>query len=266
MAETAPAGLLARAWELCYLDLEAARDIGHQLTAQTDGLVKAEGWLHVALAQVRLLGPAEAEQALARARDAYLLAGATPATLARGLALCEEIEAIAMRSRGDCVASAALQAELDSRAGFAADAMHAFISHNSRAITQKQLGHADAALRHFYAASDAAHRTGYVGPQITALANLGGYQHDLYNLEDAGRLSQQALTAAIAAGVGHAMVTTAANLVIIHFATGDMRQARSLAQFLLDRQDEWPPATLWRYAMPLALGHLATGEIDTAMG
>ncbi|HZF79689.1 MAG TPA: hypothetical protein VEZ89_07840, partial [Rubrivivax sp.] len=256
---------LARAWELCYLDLQAARDIGHRLVAEHSGLAQAEGWLHVALAEVRLGGTVAAQQALKLAREGYLAATAAPAGQARGVALCDEVEAIARRSQGDYAGSAALQAELDARLGFERDDMHAFISHNSRAITYKLMGQADAALRHFYAASDAAHRTGYAGPRITALANLGGYQHDLYNLDDACRLCQQALAAAREAGVAHATITTASNLVIIHHAKGDMAQARAMAQFLLDGRDQWPPATLWRYAMPLALGHLATGEIDAAM-
>jgi diguanylate cyclase (GGDEF)-like protein len=263
--DEAAATSLARAWELCYLDLQAARDIGHRLVAEHSGLARAEGWLHIALAEVRLGGTVVVQQALKRAREAYLEASADPAAQARGLALCDEVEAIERRSGGDYAGSAALQAELDARQGFERDAMHAFISHNSRAITYKLMGQADAALRHFYAASDAAQRTGYAGPRITALANLGGYQHDLYNLDDACRLCQQALAAASEAGIPHAKITTAANLVVIHHAKGDMPQARAMAQFLLDGRDEWPPATLWRYAMPLALGHLATGEIDTAM-
>lgn len=265
VAEPAHEALLARAWELSYLDPQAARDIGHQLAAGNSGLPRAEGWLHVALAEVRLAGSAIAQHALECARQGYLAADTDPVAQARGLALCDEIEAIERRRRGDYAGSAALQADLDLRQGFERDAMHAFIGHNSRAITNKLLGQPDSALRHFYAASDAAQRTGWAGPRVTALANLGGYQHDLYNLEDACRLSEQALAAAREAGATQATVTTAANLVVIYHAAGDMRQARAMTQFLLDHRDSWPPATLWRYAVPLALGHLAAGEIDAAL-
>lgn len=267
--EPSPAhcALLARAWELSYLDPHAARDIGYQLADQNTGPAQAAGWLHVALAEVRLAGTGVAisPHALGRARQGYLQAAADPPARARGLALCDEIEAIDLRRRGDYAAAAALQAEIDSRGGFERDAMHAFVSHNSRAITHKLLGQTDTALRHFYAASDAAQRTGWIGPRVTALANLGGYQHDLYNLEDACRLSQQALAAARQAGAFQATVTTAANLVVIYHAAGDLRQARAMAQFLLDQRDRWPAATLGRYTVPLALGHLAAGEIDAAL-
>lgn len=258
------AALLARAWQLSYLDPPAARGVGRQLAASGRGLAQAEGWLHVALAEVRVGDPVAAQRALAQARDAYQQAVTDPAARARGLALCDEVHAIELRRGGDCVAAAALQAELDSRGGFERDAMHSFISHNSRAITSKLLGQADAALRHFYAASDAAARTGWAGPRVTALANLGGYQHDLYNLQDACRLSEQALAAAREVGATQATVTTAANLTAIYYAAGDMPAARAMAQFLIDHRDQWPPATLWRYAVPLALGHLAVGEVDAA--
>ena len=52
--------------------------------------------------------------------------------------------------------------------------MSRFIAHNSRAITAKQLGRVDESLPHFYAASEAANATGWAGPRITALGNLGG--------------------------------------------------------------------------------------------
>lgn len=255
---------LAQAWELCYLEPLAARDIGHQLATQGAGLAAAEGWLHVALAEVRLGGSEAARHALAQARSGYRTA-ACDAQRGRGLALCDEVLAIELRRRGDYAAAAALQQELDQRGGFERDAMHAYLAENSRAITHKLLGHIDAALRHFYAAADAAEHTGWAGPRITALTNLGGYQHDLYNLEDARRLSAQALSAAQEAGATQAAVTSAANLIAIHYAAGDLPEARAMAGFMLRQRQHWPPATLWRYAVPLAQGFLAGGDVDTAL-
>ena len=109
------------------------------------------------------------------------------------------MQAIALRRAGQPAASARLQAEIDRRDDFERDAMYRFVAHNSRAMTRKLLGDSDAALRHFYAASDAAARTGMAGPRITALNNLGGFHQDLYNLDDARRLSTQALDEARAA-------------------------------------------------------------------
>ncbi len=257
----------AQAWELCYLNPLAARELGRGLSAADHPAWRAEGWLHVALAEVRVGDSALALDALRQARAAYVQAdaGTAGANSRRGLALCDEIQAIALRRSGEYGAAATLLAELDTRPGIERDAMHAFIGHNSRAITAKLLGRLDEALRHFYAASDAAHRTGWPGPRITALSNLGGYHQDLFNLEDARRLSEQALAQAREAGARNATLTTAANLIIIYHAAGEMQQARAITAFLLDRQADWPPGTLSRYALPLALGHLATGEIDTAL-
>jgi diguanylate cyclase (GGDEF)-like protein len=261
VAETSSAapGDVARAWELCYLDPLAARDIGRRL-AEAGGQWAAEGWLHVALAEVRTGDAVVAADALRRARAACMRAEDP-----RGLALCDEVQAIALRRAGDYEGSARLQDEADARTGFEPDAMHRFIVHNSRAITAKVQGRADDALRHFYAASDAAARTGWVGPRITALSNLGGYHQDLYNLEDAQSLSEQALAAARSAGARQAIVTSATNLIVTCHAAGRMPQARALAEFLLTHTEELVPGVLQRYALPLALGHLAVGEVDAAL-
>ncbi len=262
MAETAAA--LARAWELCYLDPLAARDLGRAVAAG-EGAQAAEGWLLVALCEVRV-GAAEISlQALARARAGYADTAGSAAQ-ARGLALCDEVQAIGLRRAGDYAASAALQADIDQRSGYEADAMQRYIAHNSRAITAKLLGHTDSALQHFYAASDAAQQTGWAGPRITALSNLGGYHQALYNLEDARELSEQALRTAQQAGATQALCASAANLIVIHHAAGNAQRARDMAAFLLKQQSGPRMAELAeRYALPLALGHLAVGEIDAAM-
>ncbi len=251
--------LIARAWELCYLDPLAARDIGRQL-AELGGDTAAEGWLHLALGEVRAGDATLASDALKRARSLYAVRAN-----AVGLALCDEVQSIVLRRAGDYAGSARLHAALDTRGGFERSAMHDFIAHNSRAITAKLLGQADAAVRHFYAASDAAKRTGWVGPRITALSNLGGYYQDLYNLEDARQLSEQALAAAREVGARQSTLTSATNLIIIYHAAGLFQQARAMVEFLLTHGDELVPGALQRYALPLALGHLAVGESEAAL-
>ena len=265
MAEAA--GALVRAWELCYLDPLSARDLGRELAQDTGpgtGQTVAEAWLLVALCEVRVGSAAVAQQALAQARLGYANVHDTAAQN-RGLALCDEVQAIDLRRAGDYEASARLQAAIDQRVGFTADAMHRFIAHNSRAITAKVRCQPDSALQHFYAASDAAQQTGWQGPRISALCNLGGFHQDLYNLEDARELSQQALLAAQQAGATQALCATAANLIVIHHAAGDMQQARDSAAFLLNQSGPQMAGLVERYALPLALGHLAVGEIDPAM-
>ena len=250
---------ILRAWELCYLDPLAARELGRAL-ANEGGVGAAEGWLHVALAEVRVGDATLANDALRRARLAY-----TSCADARGAALCDEVHAIALRRAGNYTAAAGVQAALDARGGVGDDPMHRFIAHNSRAITAKLAGNNDEALRQFYAAKDWAARTGWIGPLITALGNLGGYHHDLFNIEDARALSEQALAAARAAGARQNIVTAATNLIIIHHSAGDFQRARAMVEFLLTHQDDLVPGMLRRYALPLALGHLAVGEIDAAM-
>ena len=259
-AAAANATLLARAWELCYLDPLAARDIGHRL-AVAGGATAAEGWLHVALAEVRAGDAKVAEHALGLARQAFAAAG----TDVRGLALCDEVQAIVLRRAGDYEAAARLHAALDARQVVQRDAMHEFIAQNSRAITAKLRGQMEETLRHFYAASDAAQRSGLAGPRITALSNLGGYHLDLYNPEDARRLGEEALSAASQAGAKQSVVTAAANLIITYHAIGEMQRARTLVEFLTARQSEFMPGALSHVALPLALGHLAVGEVDAAM-
>ncbi len=256
MADQAPE--LQRAWQLCYMDASAARDIGRQLAA-AGGPDAAAGWLHVALAEVRIGELAVAQQALAQARAGY-----TAAADARGLGLCGEVQAIALRRVNDFAGSAALQAQLDAGAP-ERDAMHSFIAHNSRAITAKLCGDPDSALRHFYAASDAAAQTGWDGPPITALCNLGGYHQDLFNLEDARSHSEGALEAARRAGARRTLVTVMANLVTIHYAAGDLHKCQEMTQRLLGLRHEMLPGALERCALPLALGHLAVGQIDAAL-
>lgn len=260
MAEDAePAALLRQAWEQCYLAPLAAGELGQRL-ADAETPLSGYGWLHVALAEVRVGDSAVAEHALRQARSRL----ADPAD-ARGLAWCDEVQAIALRRAGHTAASARLQAEIDRREDFERDAMYRFVAHNSRAMTRKHLGDSDAALRHFYAASDAAARTGWAGPRIAALNNLGGYHQDLYNLDDARRLSTQALEEARAAHAGAAMATAAANLIVAHHAGGEPALARAMVQLLLDLAPTLPRAALARYSAPLALGHLAVGEVAAAL-
>ena len=250
---------IRRAWELCYLDPVRAREIGQQVATE-GGPLAAEGWWHVALAEARVGEAHAAGAALQQARRGH----AAQADLC-GLALCDEVQAILLRRAGDYKGAAQLLAALDARSGFERDAMHRYIGHNSRAITARLLGQHDEALRQFYAASDWAARTGWLGPRITALTNLGGYAQDLYNLDDARRLSEEGLALAREAGARQAIATAATNLIIVYHFAGEFQQARAMVEFLTTHQDTLVPGALKRYALPLAMGHLGVGEIDEAL-
>ncbi len=266
------ASLLARARALCYLDPPAAGALGREVVAAAGTEVQtALGWVHVALAEVRAGESAAADEALNQARSA---AGGDAGVLA----WCLEIEAIALRRAGQYDAAARLLATRDPDTALpgtpdAADAAETdpdhdllrFVAHNSRAINAKLTGHTDDALRHFYAAIDAAQQSGLAGPRITAMANLGGYLHDLHNLEDARQISQQALAEAQAAGAGMSLVTVLSNLIVIHHAAGESVQARAMVEQLRQHQPQLPAGQAPRHALQLALGHLGVGEIDEAL-
>lgn len=261
MAELTTDAAVARARlrELCYLHPEQAAALGRQLLA-LGGALAAEGWLHIALAEVRTGADGAADGPLAQAREAFTTLGD-----ATGLAWCDEVQAIALRRAGDYAGSARLQAELDLRSGIERDAMYRFVAHNSRAITHKVNGLPDEALRHFYAAQEAAMETGLDGPRITALGNLGGFHQDLHNFEDARRLSEQALQEARRCRLPQVVTVAASNLVFIHHALGDLAAARAMAGFLLDHPEETLPELPRRFPLPLALGFLAGGEVAQAL-
>jgi diguanylate cyclase (GGDEF)-like protein len=250
---------LRQAWELSYLDPLAARDIGRRVVAE-GGPRAPEGWLHVALCEARVGDATVASSALQQARNGFAADADT-----RGLVLCDEVSAIQLRRRGDFAGSARLQAQVDARPERPDDAIYRFMAHNSRAITCKALGQFDEALRHFYAGRDAAAETGWAGPRITATSNLGGYHHTLFNLDDARRLSEDALRQAREAGARQIVGTSASNLIIIYYAAGEPAQARAMTEFMVTHAHELLPGALEHCALSLALGHFAVGEIAPAL-
>ncbi len=268
-AVAVPDERIARLWELCYLDPAATHTLACSLTG-AGGVAAATAWLHIGLYNARFGDTQACNQAVAQARTSFdaLLNANDAADLAahtRAQALCDEVAGIALRRSGDYEASAQLQAQVDDRADVARDAMHRFIAHNSRAITAKLQGRTDAALRHIYAAMQAAKETGWAGPRITALSNLGGYQHDLFNLDDARVHSEQALALAREAGVRQVVTIAGINLVVIYYAAGEAQQARAMVEFLVTHPQEQAPGMLDRFKVNLALGHLCVGEIDAAL-
>ena len=251
--------LIGRAWEQSYLNPAAELALGQEIVRR-GGPGSAVGWLHVALAEVRAGDHEAGRRALDGARQGY-----TAARDINGIAWCDETLAVLLRLEGDAAASARLQRELDQRNGVVRDDMHRFFSHNARAITAKLLGHPDAALRHFYAARQAALLTGLAGPRITAQCNLGAFHHDLYNLDDARRLSEESLSAALQAGSRPALTTSATNLISIYHAAGEPQRARAMVDFIVQHEADLTPGALARFSGALALGHFTVGEVDAAL-
>ncbi len=246
------------AWAACYLDPMQAIALGRTV-ADNGGDLAAEGWLHVALGEVRVGDVKQALRALEQARRLY-----GPAGDRRGLALCDEVKAIQLRRLGDGTSALRLLADIDARGDLGYTDCDRFLALNSRAITYKQLGRVDEALRDFYGAVEAAQACGLEGPRITALTNLGGYHKDLYNLDGARNYSEEALRAAREARAPVAIAAAAVNLIITYHACGQFPESRAMAGYLLDYEGELLPGALQRHHLPLALAHLGVGELDTA--
>lgn len=256
MAESSP--LLEQAWAQVYLDASQALALVRQCAA-TLCYRPGPGWLIQALVEVKLGQADAAGTSLAQARERL----ARPAD-ARHLDLCDEVQAILLRGAGDYEAAARLQREIDARPDPGYKAIDQFVRCNSRAITQKVLGHYDEALRQFYLALRAADETGLAGPRVTALCNLGAHHHDLFNHEDSRVLMEQALQQAREAGAKQIVRTSASNLIVIYHAAGLPGDARAMAEFLLRNPQELAPGALEKTLRTLALGHLSVGDFEAA--
>jgi diguanylate cyclase (GGDEF)-like protein len=252
---------LERARELSYLDPEASRRMASELIAHGAVDVVHRAWAQALLAlyEARVAEAPKAEEHLQQARHGFAALGD-----ARGLGLCDEVQAILLRRGDQVLRSHQWHREIDARPDPGRDAFDDFLAHNSRAITAKVMNDGDSALSHFYSALAAARQSGWEGPQITALGNLGGYHRDLYNLEDARDLGQQAFAAARRACARQTVTTAGLNLISVHHQVGDHDAATAMADFLLSHLDEQMPNALDRGVMPLALARLGAGRIDEA--
>ena len=260
MAEpAAPAVLLAQAWELACVDPVRAAVPARLLAASGDTLAPW-GWWHLAFAEMRIGKLASGVAALTQAEHGFAASGDL-----RGQRFVREAQAIRLRREERAAEALALQAQIDSEMGGEQSSLDLYIAHSSRALTYRDLGRADDALRHLHAARDAAEASGNAGARITALGNLGSCHLELYNLDDAREMSLQAFSAALGAGSPHNLLAVTANLVLTHYALGEHRQAHAMAQFLTDHPDELPPDALERGRTAIALGHLAVGEVDEAV-
>lgn len=248
------------AWTLCYADPVRALAVAEQLAAHVDDPAASTwGWWHLALATVRLGDLERGLEALARARLGFVAAGDVV-----GQSLCEEVEAIACRIGGDGEGAERLLALADAQGQAGFTPLQRFIAHNSRAITAKVAGRIDDTLRHFLHARVAAEASGNLGARLTALANLGGFQQDLYNLEDACAISEQALDAARLTGVPRNIGLVASNLVVVYHALGRADGAYAMARELMAQRETDDSGTLRRYGTSVALGHLAVGRLQEA--
>jgi diguanylate cyclase (GGDEF)-like protein len=247
-----------QAWEEACLDPSQARATA-QLQVEQAGHAEGHGWLALALVEARSGDAGQALAALQRARSLF-----EPAQDGHALTLCDEVLAIQLRRTGDHAASMRLLDEIDQRKLAALRPYDRFIGHDSRGMTCKALGHIDQALRHFYASVDAASASALPGATITALCNLGGYLQDLFSLDDARTHTSRALQVAEEARAPAGVAVAAANLIVIHHASGQASQARALVDLLQSNAQALGPGAPQRCRLAMALGHLSVGEIALA--
>jgi len=123
-------------------------------------------------------------------------------------------------------------------------AAHAYLSAGALGITLSMRGADDAALDLFYQALALARRSGHDGQLVNALNNLGSYQTDLYNLDDAAPLLAECLAGALRLGSRRQVIYAAGNLVQCLCLMGRAAEAMEVAQAHLIRliRPDDPPA------------------------
>lgn len=120
------------------------------------------------------------------------------------------------------------------------------------------------ALDHFYQALSLARHTGADALVVNALNNLGSYQADLYNLEDAVVLLEECVAGAQRLGSHHQVIFAAGNLVQCLCLMGQAERALAVArEFLIDTIRPDDPPWLQRDE-EIAQALLDNGLIDEA--
>lgn len=260
---TDPQHLLDEAWHEIYIDSHRARDLGQQIVSATlndpSSPMHGYGWFHIAFAEVRVGDGDVAKDANARARTAFTACKDT-----RGLLLCDEVDAISLRRDGHYGAAMKLHLAISAHEPVVRHDFDIYISHNSRAITHELMGHADDALTYYYRALEVAERLRSPGPRITAMSNLGGYHHQLFNFEDALLFGEQAFAAVRQVNDRTGLAVSGVELLEVYFALGEFDKAHDMARFLLEKLSGEGVDVLRHISTPLALGFLGAKDFAKA--
>ena len=214
--------------------------------------------LLVALIEYRE-GTAEAgDAALAQARA---LAGAAPE--ARLADLLQHADAQRARRAGQLAEAHALLAPLHARAEQRRPG-EAYLTAGSLAIVQSMRGDDDGAIDLMYQALHLARRSGVESYLVNALSNLGSYEADLYNLDDAQPLLEEAVDRARRLGSRRQLIFAAGNLVQCLCLQGDAARALEVArrELIPALRDDDPPALQRDDEIAAAL--LGCGLVDEA--
>jgi diguanylate cyclase (GGDEF)-like protein len=262
-ADDDPRRLLAQAdWQL-YIDSRRAGELGQAaLDATRDQptlALRGDAHFHVGLSLLRAGRIAPAIEANERARASYCAHGD-----ARGLLMCDQFDATHLHVQGRLDEALALHLRIASRTDVARRPTDLYICHNSRAITRKLLGQHDGMLLDFYEALNAARACESPGPHINALTNLGGSHTDLWNLNEAQRLSEEALDLAEAAGAWTAFAVAIFNLAQTYDGLGLAAPCIALLERIRRNEHRMAPGVLANNTSLMAIAHLCAGDLDGA--
>ncbi|MBQ0931601.1 GGDEF domain-containing protein [Ideonella alba] len=235
-----PGSPLDRALASIILDSAAALRATQTTLAQPEATPALRAMAHLieALVAVREGTVDQYQQSMAQAEAACALDG--PARLA---ALRDHVRAQLHRREGRLSEAEALLAPLHQRAE-QRPLVDAYLSAASLATVVSMLGDDDGALDLYYQAMALARRSGVDSLVVNALNNLGAYQSDLYNLEDAAPLLQECLEGALRLGSRRQIIYAAGNLVENLCFRGEAADALALArEHLIGRiRPDDPPA------------------------
>ena len=259
-----PVQLLEQAdWQL-YIDGRRAGELAQlalDATARQPTLaLRGDAWFQVGLSLLRQGRTAPGVEANEMARASFAAHDD-----ARGLLMCDQFDATHLHVQGRHQESLELQLRILARGGdVVRRPSDLYICHNSRAITRKLLNQHDYMLLDFYEALNAGKACESPGPYINALTNLGGGHTDLWNLEEAKRLSEEALDLAEAAGCWTAYAVAVFNLAAIYDGLSLSAPCAALLERLRRNESRTPPGVLGNNTSLMAIAHLCAGDLEGA--
>ncbi|MEP6504696.1 MAG: diguanylate cyclase [Betaproteobacteria bacterium] len=258
-----PARLIDQATRLLYIDGKRAGELGQEALAATADqptlALRGDAHFHVAFSLLRRGQVDDALAANELARASYAAHDNQ-----RGLLMCDEVDCLHLRAQGHLHEALALHLRIAARTDVARTPDELYLSHNSRAITRKQLGQLDGMLLDFYDALAAAKNCESPGPRINALVNLGGSHSDLYNLTESQRLSEEALDLAEAAGAWTAFAVAIFNLTQTYDGLGLAAQCANVLERVRRTEHRMPAGVLANNTPSMAAAHLCAGDLEGA--
>lgn len=229
---------------------------------QRPGIAPVDRALAHALHALCALRNGDEATAHSRHDEAVRLLDGTAASQ-RAIDLLSQVRALRHRHKGELAEAEALLRALHARAA-QRPLIDAYQSAAGLGIVLSMRGEDMAALDQFYQALSLARQSGIEPLIVNALNNLGSYQADLYNLEDAAPLLEACVAGATRLGSHRQIVFAAGNLVQCLCLMGQAPRALAVArEHLIHRIGPSDPAWLQRDE-EIAQALLDNGLLDEA--